>query len=947
MAKQWLLIFCFFQISFEPAALSNGGENNPTVSAVDLLIEAIETGDIQQARSQLDALPASLEFNEKEKINRIINRRQAGSEWIDFLIALQQKYPADAEFAYALAHAYWRAGNVESALEYCRKTLQISAQNPTFLYQCAALAQTVGRNPEAKEWLTKLISLKPNDPDGLFLLGRIYAGEGDLAQAEPLLQHAIQINPKHYLAYYELGRLKNQTNLYSEAEQNLTKATQIYPFFREAYNALLTAYARQKKQEFINNLKPIVDHLVYWDAVKEERLRNSFFHPSQLNAKDGYELTTELCLVNRYDLARTYLEKVFREGQTSEPFTFLLGQLRFRDKDYAGCLALFDQLKHPRAVESKIYAEQKAWALFETGRVEEAKTFLAGVLSKFSDSESLQALAKRLEQSKDTTTRAAAGSATKIDSATNEESMPSFQFVDVTEKSGLNAFKHIQGNPDKRWIIDVMGSGLAVGDYDRDGDDDIYFVNAQPDVNQPNPAIRNKLFRNDGGRFVDVTDQAGVGDPGYGMCAVFGDVNNDGFPDLFVGNYGPNQLYLNNGNGTFACVTEKAGVGDPGYAAAAAFGDVNGDGWLDLFVGNYVAFDPKTDGDKRDRYHGIPVFAGPLSYPSQEHKLYINRGGGIFVETGKQAGINISQGRAMGCALFDCDDDGDLDLYVANDSSYNHVLRNRGDGTFEDVSFQSGGAFNESGVAGGSMGVSVGDVNNDDRIDLYITAYEQMSDVLYRNDGDGFLTDVTAQWELVSPSYWPITWGSGFSDFDADGWLDLYTANGHIYPQIDSLGLGRTYKQGVSFYRNTGNRFVDVTSQSFPKNPPVIGGRGAALLDYDNDGDMDVAINCVDSTPLLLENQTPRGNWLEATLDVLNAKSYGVKITARKGEQTWTRVVDGGSGYLSQNSQTVHFGLGTIDSLDELIIHWRGRNPQAISHPEINRRLVIQESQSH
>lgn len=931
------------QILFLTVPIGGKGENAAPANAVEQFIEAIEKGDMQKAKSLMDSLPSALPPNVSEKINQIIDRRQPGSEWIAFLDTLTQKYPSNPDFTYTLAHAYWRAGNIEATLQNCRKSLQLSPQNPTLLYQCAALAQTVGRTGEAKEWLSTLISLKPDDPDGLFLLGRTYSSEGDYAKAEPLLQHAIQVNAKHYLAYFELGRLKNQTNAYGEAEQNLAKAVQIYPFFREAYNALLTVYARQKKQNSINELKPVVDHLVYWDAVKEERLRNSFLHASQINAQDGYELATELCFVKRYDLARKYLEKVVGEGQSGEPFLFLLGQLRFRDRDYAGCLALFDRLKHPRATDSKIYAEQKAWSLLETGCIEEAKAFLAGVLPKFQDSESLQTLTKRLEQQGQATISSTIESSMKEETnkKTKEELTAAFRFVDVTEKAGLNAFKHIQGNPDKRWIIDVMGSGVAVSDYDKDGDDDIYFVNAQPDVNHPDPKIHNALFRNEGGRFVDVTDQAGVGDPGYGMCASFGDIDNNGFPDLFVGNYGQDRLYKNNGDGTFTDITEKAGVGDPGYAAASAFGDVNKDGWLDLFVGNYVAFDPKTNGDKRDMYHGIPVFAGPLTFSSQEHKLYINRGDGTFEESGKKAGINATQGRAMGCSFVDFDGDGNLDLYVSNDSTSNHVLRNKGDGTFEDISYQSGGAFNESGVAGGSMGVSAGDFNNDGRIDLFVTAYEQMSDVLYRNDGDGMLSDVTTQWGLISPSHWLITWGSGFCDFDADGWLDLYTANGHIYPQIDSLGLGRTYKQGVSLYKNSGKNFIDATSQSFSNHPPLIAGRGSALLDYDNDGDMDIVVNCIDSTPLLLENQTPQGHWLKVALDVPNAKSYGVRVTARKDGQRWTRFVDGGSSYLSQNSPTLHFGLGKNGSLDEIIVHWLHREVQIIGNPEIDRLLVV------
>ncbi|MFB3784838.1 MAG: FG-GAP-like repeat-containing protein [bacterium] len=917
-------------------AVPGPGEEPPAAGpGTDALIQALQEGNREQAAAALEALPASLAPSETPRIIQALNRLNPGAEWIPFLQSLETKYENEADIAFILGRAYWRTGNVEAAIQQCQKALRLKPGDPYLLYQCAAVAQTLGKNAEAKAWLTELLSLKPEDPDGLFLLGRIHIAEGALKEAEPLLQRAVQANPKHYLAYYELGRLNNQAGKYEAAEKHFREAVKFYPFFREAYNALLTTLARLQKNDALREFRSISVHMSSWDDIKEGRMRYSFFHPAEISLKDGYELATELCFVNRRDLARKYLEQKLKEGQANEPFLFLLSQIRFQDGDYAGCLALQERLKHPRAVEAQIFAEQRAWSLFQLGRVEEAQAYMTDALSRFKDSKPLQALAGKLEAEKQKHPETSPG---PVESA----SAPLvFRFVDVTEKTGLTAFKHTQGNPDKQWIIDAMGSGVAVGDYDQDGDDDIYFVNARPDYAHPQPEYRNALFRNDGGRFVDVTGQAGVGDTGYGMAAVFGDIDNDGRLDLFVGNYGPDVLYHNDGNGAFTDITQSAGIDEPGYAGAAAFADVNGDGWLDLFVGNYVAFDPQTDGQKKGQYHGIPVFANPLAYEHQDDHLYINQKNGTFRETSAAAGINVSEGRAMGCVFFDIEDDGDLDLYVSIDSTYNHVLRNRGDGTFEDISFFSGAAYNEEGVAGGDMGASLGDFNNDGRLDVFVTSYETMSDVLYRNDGEGRFTDVTNLWGLGFYSYWLITWGSGFGDFDADGRLDLYTANGHLYPQIDSLGLGRKYKQGISLYRNLGTKYEDVTARSFPGAQPVIGGRGSALLDYDNDGDMDIVINCVDSTPLLLENQTPQGNWLKVTLEASSADSYGVKVTARKGDRIWARIVDGGSSYLSQNSQTLHFGFGEIDSIDELTIHWRDREKQVIPHPALNQHLRI------
>ena len=565
--------------------------------------------------------------------------------------------------------------------------------------------------------------------------------------------------------------------------------------------------------------------------------------------------------------------------------------------------------------------------------MKESREYYAQVAPKHKGSSNLEALAKALDK---------VNAATTVPSATAEKVVHApFRFVDATERSGLTVFRHMLGHTDKRWITDAMGSGVAVGDYDNDGDDDIYFVNGRQDLNTPSPEWRNALFRNDDGFFTDVTEKTGVGDTGYGMSAMFGDVDNDGWLDLFVGNYGPNILYRNNGDGTFTDITEQAGVGDDGYVAAAAFADVDRDGDLDLFIGNYVAFDPQKHNMLRDAYHGIKVFAGPLAFPNQQDILYFNNGKGVFEDVSESAGINISPGRAMGAVFFDLDNDGDLDLYVTNDSTYNHVLQNRGNGTFEDISFMSGGAFTESGVEGASMGVIAGDYNNDGFLDLFVTSYEQQSDILFKNDGQSALMDITSPSGLYGPSYWLITWGSVFCDFDSDGLLDIFTANGHIYPQVESLNVGRHYEQGDSFFRNTGARFNDVSESTFPINFKPKGGRGAALIDFDRDGDMDIVINCVDSSPMLLENRSPRGHWLQVTLDATSAQTFGVRVVAHKGDRVWTRTVDGGSGYLSQSSPTLHFGFGIMDKIDDLTVYWFHREPQVIPSPTLDTPITI------
>ncbi len=518
---------------------------------------------------------------------------------------------------------------------------------------------------------------------------------------------------------------------------------------------------------------------------------------------------------------------------------------------------------------------------------------------------------------------------------------PNFCFVDKAVEAGLAGFRHRLGAPQKDWIIDAMGSGVAVGDYDNDGDDDIYFVNGRPNYKLPDPEYTNALFRNNGGLFEDVTDAAGVGDMGFGMCAVFGDIDNDGWLDLFVGNYGTNALYRNNGDGTFSDITDRAGVGDDRYAASAAFADVDRDGDLDLFVGNYLQFDPEKDGDLRGNYHGQKVLMGPLAYKHQNDTLYMNDGTGKFRDESEKAGVNVSKGRAMGSAFLDLENDGDLDLYVTNDCTFNHVLLNRGDGTFTDNSFQSSAALDEDGRGRASMGVSVGDYNNDGLVDLHMTSYEMETDLLYFSNGDGTLSDATRPTGLLRPTRWLVTWSGGFCDFDADGLLDIYTVNGHVYPQVEASKKKRKYGQGVSLYHNEGERFVDVAKTAVPPEVMNISGRGSAVLDYDRDGDMDIVVNCIDSKPLLLENQSKQETWLQVKLDSSSARTIGVRVVARSGALEWTRIVDGGSGYLSQNSQILHFGFGPVDRLDSVTVHWHHRESQVITSPRLNQRISI------
>lgn len=516
------------------------------------------------------------------------------------------------------------------------------------------------------------------------------------------------------------------------------------------------------------------------------------------------------------------------------------------------------------------------------------------------------------------------------------------QFTDATQKAGLSLFKHRMGNPDKPWIIDAMGSGVAVADYDNDGDDDIYLVNGRPDADTADPLYTNYLFQNQNGNFTNVTKQSGVGDTGYGMCAVFGDVDNDGWLDLFIGNRGKNILYHNNGDGTFSDITDQIGLGDEGYCAAAAFGDIDVDGDLDLFAGNYVEFNVEEHHDWRTNYNGLQVFQGPLAFKGQRDLLYLNDGCGNFTESSYATHINPSRARAMGAVFTHLNSDKYLDLYVTNDSTYNHVLLNKTDGSFEDFSFISGGGFSDDGRGGASMGVCIGDYDNNGMIDILHTSYEDEPDMLYHNINGNELQDVSASMGLFGASFHKITWGCGMVDMDADGWLDIYTANGHLYPQVKSNNALPRYEQGISIYHHDGSRYQDISINALPKNALNISARGSALIDFDNDGDKDIIVNNIDSTPLLLENQSNSGNWLNIKLDGTSAQTIGVKVTATTENQQWTRMTTAGSSYLSQDTNTLHFGFGDTATIDTLIIHWLHKEPQTIHSPKLNGKLTIQ-----
>jgi hypothetical protein len=526
-------------------------------------------------------------------------------------------------------------------------------------------------------------------------------------------------------------------------------------------------------------------------------------------------------------------------------------------------------------------------------------------------------------------------------------------FLDITKQAGLEKFHHRSGGPEKATILEAPGSGVALLDYDNDGWLDIYLLNGStiPALKGLEPAPRALLLHNNhDGTFTDVTDKAGVANERWGFGVAVADYDNDGWPDIYVANFGKNRLYHNNHDGTFTDVAEKAGVALGGWSTGPTWGDYDHDGLLDLFVPGYVKYDPDHPAIAGVRpipagacqYRGVDVFCGPMGLQGESDHLFHNNGDGTFTDVSVKAGVSDPYGSYGFASVFvDVDDDGWLDLVVANDSVPNFLYHNRHDGTFDDVSYMSGFAVTEEGRAQASMGIAVGDYNRDGKVDLYVTAFSDDYNTLFRDEGDGSFTDVAYKTGLAVPTIPFLAWGTGFLDFDNDGLLDIFVANGHVYPLADKQDWGITYAQRPQLFRNLdGKKFQEVPPATGSGLADVIPGRGAAFGDLFNDGHIDVVINNMDSTPTLLRNVVQNGNhWLTLKL-VGGPKSprdaIGAKVFLTAGGIRQRADVFSGGSYGSSSDQRVHFGLGTFSKVDKLEIHWPSGAREEISIPVVD-----------
>ena len=523
------------------------------------------------------------------------------------------------------------------------------------------------------------------------------------------------------------------------------------------------------------------------------------------------------------------------------------------------------------------------------------------------------------------------------------------QFVDVTQEAGIH-WKHVDGRSGQKYFMETLGSGAAFFDYDADGDPDLYFVNGAPlpgYVSQEIPT--NCLYRNNGdGTFTDVTEKAGVGDTGYGHGCAVGDYNNDGQLDLYVTNYGTNRLYRNNGDGTFAEVAESVGVTEPRWSTSCAFADYDRDGNLDLYVVNYIVFDINENPWCGLREKGIRAYCEPDNFIAQSDTLYRNNGDGTFTDATQTAGIYNTTGKGLGVVWGDYNNDGAADIYVANDSTENFFYRNNGDGTFEEVGFMVGVALSENGAAENGMGTTFGDWNNDGWFDLTVTNYAQQTNTLYHNDADGFFTDATTTTKTAQRTYPYLGWATAFIDYDNDGYQDLFVANGHLHENLAELGQEGTYGQRNLLFRNNSNgTFTEISETLGPGMKLTDVSRGATFADYDLDGDIDIVVTNSNTAPRLLRNDGGnRKNWLQIRLTATNGSTdaIGARVKITTGKLTQTREVRSGDGYLSQQDLTLHFGIGDSEQVDSIEVQWQSGAKQLIGSVPANQVLSLEEN---
>ncbi len=528
------------------------------------------------------------------------------------------------------------------------------------------------------------------------------------------------------------------------------------------------------------------------------------------------------------------------------------------------------------------------------------------------------------------------------------------EFHDVAQKMGLSVPNVYGGLTRKDYILETTGNGVAVFDYDGDGANDVLIVNGTRFdlVDHPD---HPQLYHNDGrGHFSEVATRSGIHAQGWGQGVCVGDYDNDGRPDFLITYYGHNVLYRNRGDGTFEDATGKAHLPTTGirYGSGCSFGDYDRDGNLDLFVSNYVDLNlehtPRPGSANFCEWKGIPVMCGPRGLPLGHNILYHNNGNGTFTDVTEAAGIAKPGGRySLGVTMADFDDDGWPDIYVACDMTPSLLFHNLHNGTFEERGIEAGVAFNYDGSLQAGMGIAVADYDRDGRLDIAKTNFSGDLTSLFHNDDGKFFTDVSREAGLGSRQL--LGWGIAFIDVDDDGWPDLIEANGHVYPEVEGKKLGDTYLQPTLLYRNLGNgKFTDITASAGPALKVDRPGRGLAVGDLDGDGRPEIIIVNMNSIPSALKNEMAGGHFLNLSLTgtVSNRSAIGARVLLTAESRTAAAEVMSGGSFYSQNSFTLHFGLGDAKAADRVEIHWPRGIVQVLTHVPADQTLKVIEPSS-
>jgi hypothetical protein len=515
--------------------------------------------------------------------------------------------------------------------------------------------------------------------------------------------------------------------------------------------------------------------------------------------------------------------------------------------------------------------------------------------------------------------------------------------TDVTAEAGIS-FRHDYGGSGRRYIVEIAGGGVLAFDYDGDELPDLLYINGAPLPGTNGPRLPNALYRNLGdGTFRDVTEQAGLAGEGYEMGGAAADLDNDGDIDLVLTAFGMERLHRNNGDGTF----RSSELGDGRWSTSAAFFELDGDGFLDLYVANYLDFTFATHRECVSPTAGIASYCHPQEYGGVADVVYRNRGDGTLEDVSAATGLaRLEEGKGFGVVALDYDGDGDSDLYVANDTTRNYLYRNDGGGRLTELGVEAGVAYNEQGLAEAGMGVDAADVDRDGRLDLVVTNFDFENNTLYRNLGGGFFFDATSAFGLGAASLTELGFGCDFVDLDNDGWQDLAVVNGHILDNISEIQSNLSFAQPGQVFRNERGRFHDVTAATGPAVARPRVGRGLASLDFDRDGDLDLAISSRGEAAELLRNDGgSRNGFIGLRLVGVdgNRDGVGARVRLDLDGHPWTDEVRAGSSYLSQNEITLYVGLGSSESAESVSIRWPSGRSETVGWLQAGRVYVVKE----